>query len=149
MTTHPQGSSDPVVTKGSADRRSMPPGRFDWGGTKGSTAPVRALLRPALNFECERASQGGRVPLRTCTIVTTTANETVAPLHDRMPVILPPSAWDAWLDPGNGDTVTLSHLLVPAPAELLTVHPASSAVNSRRNNGPELFVEAMGDQLVR
>jgi putative SOS response-associated peptidase YedK len=86
--------------------------------------------------------------LRTCSIVTTTANETVAPLHDRMPVILPPSAWDPWLDPINDDTVTLSHLLVPAPAALLTAHPVSSAVNSVRNNGPDLVVEATGDQLI-
>src|SRR2546423_11226870 len=38
-------------------------------------------------------------PLRTCVIVTTEANEVVAPLHERMPVVLPPEAWDEWLDP--------------------------------------------------
>ena len=85
---------------------------------------------------------GGR--LRTCSIVTTRANDTVAPLHDRMPVILPPSAWDAWLDPANWDTVTLARLLVPAPAELLTAHPVSDLVNSVRNNGPQLVAEVAG-----
>ena len=40
-----------------------------------------------------------RDPLRSRTIITTDANETMAPIHDRMPVILPPSAWDQWLDP--------------------------------------------------
>ena len=87
-----------------------------------------------------RTPDDGR--LRTCSIVTTKANDAVAPLHDRMPVILPPAAWDAWLDPGNWDTVTLARLLVPAPAELLTAYPVSDLVNSVRNNGPELIAEA-------
>jgi putative SOS response-associated peptidase YedK len=55
--------------------------------------------------------------LRTCSIVTTKANDSVAALHDRIPLILPPSARDASLDPANTDTTTLAHLLVPAPAE--------------------------------
>jgi putative SOS response-associated peptidase YedK len=87
-------------------------------------------------------------PLRTCTIITTTTNETMASIHDRMPVILPPSAWDAWLDPTYDDTGALGELLVPAPAELLTAHPVSTAVNSVLNDGPELIVEATGGQLV-
>jgi putative SOS response-associated peptidase YedK len=81
-------------------------------------------------------------PLQSCTIITTTPNETMAEIHDRMPVILPPSAWDAWLDPGNWDTTVLARLLVPAPPGLLTAHPVSDLVNSVRNNGPELIAEA-------
>jgi putative SOS response-associated peptidase YedK len=93
-----------------------------------------------------RTPDDGR--LRTCSVVTTKANETVAPLHDRMPVVLPPSAWDAWLDPANQDTMTLARLLVPVPAGLLAAHPVSNLVNDVRNNGPELIVEAAGDQVV-
>ena len=87
-----------------------------------------------------RTPEDGR--LRTCSIVTTKANETVAPLHARMPVILPPSAWDAWLDPANNDTVILARLLVPAPPALLTAYPVVPLVNSVRNNGPELIAQA-------
>ncbi len=94
-----------------------------------------------------RTPDDGR--LRTCSIVTTKANDTVAPLHDRMPVILPPAAWDAWLDPANWNTVTLARLLVPAPAELLTAHPVSDLVNSVRNNGPELIAEAAPSRSTR
>jgi putative SOS response-associated peptidase YedK len=83
--------------------------------------------------------------LRTCSIVTTKANDTVAALHDRMPVILPPSAWGAGLDPTDTDTTTLARLLVPAPAELVTACRVSPAVNSVRNNGPELIAEATDD----
>ena len=87
-------------------------------------------------------------PVHTCTIITTDANETMAPIHDRMPVILPPSAWDQWLDPTNNDTAALSELLVPAPASLLTAYPVATTVNNVRNDGPDLIAEARPDQLV-
>jgi putative SOS response-associated peptidase YedK len=76
--------------------------------------------------------------LRSATIVTTTANETIAGLHDRMPVILPASAWDAWLDPADDDLDMLGKLLVPAPASLVATYPVSTEVNSVRNQGPHL-----------
>ena len=70
--------------------------------------------------------------IRSCTIITGQPNETVAPIHDRMPVMLPPSAWDQWLDPDNDDLDTLGQLLVPAPAELVVAHPVSTRVNDVR-----------------
>jgi putative SOS response-associated peptidase YedK len=76
--------------------------------------------------------------IRSCTIITTSANETMAAIHDRMPVILPPSAWDAWLDPANDDVESLGRLLVPAPPELITMHPVSIEVSNVRNKGPHL-----------
>jgi putative SOS response-associated peptidase YedK len=78
-------------------------------------------------------------PLRSCTIVTTSANATMEPLHDRMPVILPASAWDEWLDPANDDLETLGKLLVPAAPELIVTHPVSTEVNTVRNKGAELI----------
>ncbi len=79
--------------------------------------------------------------LRSATIITCDANELMAPIHDRMPVVLPASAWDRWLDPAFDDLEVLSDLLVPAPPALLVVHPVSTAVNSVRNKGPELITE--------
>jgi putative SOS response-associated peptidase YedK len=64
----------------------------------------------------------------------------MAPIHDRMPVILPQSAWATWLDPANDDVETLSGLLVPASDSLLDVHPVSTEVNNVRNKGPELVL---------
>jgi putative SOS response-associated peptidase YedK len=58
-----------------------------------------------------------------------------------MPVQLPPSAWDAWLDRDNEDTETLGKLLVPVPASLLVAHPVSTLVNNVREKGPELIEE--------
>ena len=76
--------------------------------------------------------------LRSCAIVTTNANNTVAPLHDRMPVVLEERDWDCWLDPGSGDVDALRHLLQPASDDLLVAYPVGSAVNSADNDGPEL-----------
>jgi putative SOS response-associated peptidase YedK len=73
------------------------------------------------------------------TIVTTTANELVAPMHDRMPVILPTSLEAAWLS-HDVDKQEAVSLLRPYPAELMSAAPASRLVNSARHDGPELFV---------
>jgi putative SOS response-associated peptidase YedK len=80
-----------------------------------------------------------RGALHTCTIITTSANETMAPVHDRMPVILPPEAWDEWLDAAHEDIDLLGKLLVPAPARLIRLHPVSTDVNSVRNQGAALI----------
>jgi putative SOS response-associated peptidase YedK len=76
--------------------------------------------------------------LRTCTIVTTTANDALQPLHDRMPVILPESAWDRWLDRDFGDVAWLQALLVPVPDDELEAYPVSPLVGNADNDGPEL-----------
>jgi putative SOS response-associated peptidase YedK len=88
-------------------------------------------------------------PLRTFTIITTAPNRTVAPLHDRMPVVLPPAAWDRWLDPATPVAEALA-LLVPASDELLDARTVSTRVNRVENDdagcteplverGPELL----------
>jgi putative SOS response-associated peptidase YedK len=79
-------------------------------------------------------------PLRSCAIITTAANKTMAPVHHRMPVVLPRSTWDEWLRPWPLAPARLDELLVPASDDLLDVHPVGSAVNSARNDGPQLLV---------
>ena len=76
--------------------------------------------------------------LRSCAIVTTRANDLLMPVHDRMPVLLPESAWASWLDPENHDVEALSSLLVPAPDDELELWPVSTLVNKADNTGPEL-----------
>ncbi len=80
--------------------------------------------------------------LHSCTLITTSANATMTPVHDRMPVVLPSSAWHEWLDPHQHDVDALRRLLVPAPDDLLVMHPVSTEVNNVRNKGREL-VEAI------
>ena len=77
--------------------------------------------------------------LHSCTVVTTSANTTMAPVHDRMPVLLPAKAWRDWLDPANQDLDELKGLLIPAPDNLLTMHRVSTDVNNVRNRGAELI----------
>jgi len=83
------------------------------------------------------ASEGGGVegePIESFTIITTTPNEMMARLHDRMPVILDRANFGAWLDPANQDASGLLALLRPYPAELMMCHPVSTLVNSPRND---------------
>jgi putative SOS response-associated peptidase YedK len=77
--------------------------------------------------------------LHSLTIVTVAANETMQPVHDRMPAILGPAAWDRWLQPGEVDVAEVHGLLVPAPEGLLTMHPVSTDVNRVGEKGPGLI----------
>lgn len=75
-------------------------------------------------------SEGGDV-LDTCTIVTTAANELIAPIHDRMPLIVGRDQYTRWLDPANAD---VGDLIVPYPAAAMACYPVSHRVNSVRND---------------
>jgi putative SOS response-associated peptidase YedK len=86
-----------------------------------------------------RGSGASSEPLDSCTIITTDANALVAPIHDRMPVILPPEGFAAWLDPHGHDVAVLARWLLPAPPDGLTARIVSSAVNDARSEGPELI----------
>ena len=77
--------------------------------------------------------------IHTCTIITTTANEMMAEIHDRMPVLLAPGDWDEWLDVTNQNDTDLERLLVPSPNALLSAYPVSDTVNSVKNNDPSLL----------
>lgn len=79
--------------------------------------------------------------LHSCTIITGAANEKMAPVHDRMPIMLPPSRWETWLDPSVDDLDLLGKFLVPAPPELIELRPVSTEVNNVRNQGPQLLDE--------
>lgn len=73
--------------------------------------------------------------VETCTILTTDANELLRPLHERMPVILPPADHRLWLDPAVTDaTPELRGLLRPYPVAAMTAYPVSRRVNSPRND---------------
>ena len=87
-------------------------------------------------------SPGGDTVVSTC-IITTAANELMAPIHDRMPVILPAEQHDAWLDPENRDTDTLQELLQPCPTASMSAYPVSPAIN-RGNVDGEQCVEPVG-----
>jgi putative SOS response-associated peptidase YedK len=66
-----------------------------------------------------------KTPLQTCTIITTDANSLIAPIHDRMPVIVPKTDEAAWTDPDNQDQARLLSILKPYPADLMEMGPAA------------------------
>jgi putative SOS response-associated peptidase YedK len=77
--------------------------------------------------------------LETTLILTGPANETAAPIHDRMPVILDPRHFEAWLDPRTTDFEDLRPLCRPPAADVLCAWPVAPLVNSARYEGPDLI----------
>ncbi len=75
--------------------------------------------------------------IRSCNIITTKPNQIVAPIHNRMPVILPSDAIKQWLDPQLQSPQQLNLLLQPYPAELMEAYPVSTTVNNPRNDSPD------------
>ena len=96
----------------------------------------------------------GRYPdgLVTCCVLTTDAVGPLAQIHDRMPLVLPPSAWEAWLDPDRGpDDDAVADLLAPPSLELVSrmeLRPVSPRVNNVRNNRPELVEPLPPEQVA-
>lgn len=140
-------ANTPAFRDAFARHRCLVPadGFYEWrtgpGGTKVPhfiTAADGGLLAFAGLWDSWRGD-GRDAPLRTCTILTTAANRRVAELHDRMPVVLPPAAWEEWLDHDHPDPRALRHLLVPAPDDALAFRPVSQEANSPRNNHPGLL----------
>jgi putative SOS response-associated peptidase YedK len=72
--------------------------------------------------------------IESCTILTTDANELMAQIHDRMPVILSPNDYGEWLDPAATEP---GKLLTPLPSDDLVSYPVNPVVNKARNEGPE------------
>lgn len=112
-------------------------GFFEWQKVPGGKQPYLIRLEAGAPFAFAglwdrwRGSQG-RV-LETFTILTTTPNSLVAPIHDRMPVILGPAARDRWLDRAV-DPKLLDEILRPYPASAMEAVPVSDLVNSPAND---------------
>jgi putative SOS response-associated peptidase YedK len=143
-----KGAFKPAFTK----RRCIVPmdGFYEWKAGAAPKARKQPMFVSRLDGEPlavaglwetwrDRAAGPDAPWLHSLTIVTTSANATMAPVHDRMPVVLPPRAWETWLDPENHDLDRLAGLLVPAPDDLLSLRPVSPAVNDVRSKGPELL----------
>jgi putative SOS response-associated peptidase YedK len=126
-------------------RRCLIPadGFYEWQPRPGSRTkqPYYIRLRDGSLFAFAGLYTDGPSGIEdaSCTIITTAANDLMAPIHDRMPVILPREAEAAWLDPAFRDTGALLQLLRPYPSEALEAYPVATLVSSVRNDGPELI----------
>ena len=113
-------------------------GFYEWQKAEGRKQPHFITFRDRRPFGFaglwERWDGDG--PVESCTIVTTTANEVLAPIHDRMPVILDREEFALWLDPKVTDTRRVAGLLRPYAPDLLEAYPVSLLVNNPANDSP-------------
>ena len=122
-------------------------GFYEWRGPKGKREPLRFTMKDGDMFAFaglwevwkDREVLDNK-PVRTFTILTTTPNELIASIHDRMPVILDEEAQRLWMDHSTDETRPLRELLKPFPAGSMTGYDVSPSVNNVRNEGPELIV---------
>ncbi len=130
-------------------RRCLVPadGFYEWTGVSPNKRPH--LIRPIAQRNAPSVLMGfaglwehwmsaDGSELETMAILTTEANATVAEIHDRMPVILAPEAWDAWLDVRGVPDKAAAQMLKPAPDDLLELFEVNKALGNSRNDGPEL-----------
>lgn len=129
-------------------RRCLVPadGYYEWTGQPGAKQPH--LIRPRRD-SCEPLMAMAGIwdhwlgadgsELETMAILTVAANATTAVVHDRMPVILPPEDFDAWLDCRPGSSVLAQHMMRSAPEALLEICTVSTRLNNSRNEGADLW----------
>lgn len=126
-------------------RRCLVPadGFYEWKKERSGKIPMYITLKDGGPFAFAGLWDLWRDPdgrqIRTCTLITTEPNAVVAPIHDRMPVILQPEARDMWLDNAIQDEHALLPLLSPYPAEAMTARAVSRLVNNPKSEGAELI----------
>jgi putative SOS response-associated peptidase YedK len=151
-------SEKPSFRKAFASRRCLLPadGYYEWqpppAGSKGPKQPYficrpdHGVLAFAGIYELWRdrsmPKDDPAAWLWTAAVITTTAPDELGEIHDRMPMVIAAASWADWLDPDNTDAADVRALLAPAATTGLISYPVSVAVNSVRNNGPELVNEA-------
>ena len=146
----------PAFRRAFAVRRCLLPadGYFEWwAGTGPDGRPIKQpfFIRPRdgsvlamaglYEFWRDPAAAGDEDGwLFSVTVLTTTAEDSLGRVHDRMPLMVDPVGWAAWLDPLRDDPTTVRELLIPASPGLLEAYPVSRDVNNVRNAGAHLIV---------
>lgn len=138
-------ASKPSFRSAFKRRRCLVPmaGFYEWKATPAGKVPHYFTLLNEPQLAAAGIWEHWKAPddqvIESFSIITTEANAIMAPVHDRMPVILPPDAIEGWLDPDNTDIEDLELLLVPYPAEEMQQWTVSTRVNNARNQGAELI----------
>ena len=115
-------------------------GFYEWQKTHEGKVPMRIVLKSGEPFGFAGLWATWKSPdgqsVNSCTIITTTANSLMEPIHNRMPVILSREAEQDWLDATNTDSGDLRELLVPYAASEMETYQVSALVNSWKNESP-------------
>ncbi|GAC1546716.1 MAG: SOS response-associated peptidase [Herpetosiphon sp.] len=136
-------ASSPAFRNAFRSRRCLviADGFYEWQKSGTVKQPFHYRMSDGLPFAFaglwEEWKRGDGPSIVSCTIVTTEANEVVRPVHNRMPVILPPEHYDRWLGHEKIDVAGLSALLQPYASESMTGYPVTPLVNNPRNDAPE------------
>ena len=139
----------PAFRKAFRERRCLilADGFFEWQRRGLHKQPFHIRMRDGRPFAFAGLWEYWEGPegpgIDSCTILTTTANELVGALHDRMPVILAPQDYDLWLDPGIREAERLQSLLHAYPSEEMAAYPVSTRVNNPANDSPECVEPAV------
>ncbi len=136
----------PAFREAFRTRRCLVPadGFYEWQRREGRKQPFhvrRADGRP-FAFAGLWQPRPGREPAAACVLLTTSPNELMAPIHDRMPVVLTGAACRAWIDPGPRDPLDLAALLLPWPAQDWVAVPVGTRVNHVANDDASLIAPA-------
>jgi putative SOS response-associated peptidase YedK len=125
---------------------------FEWRAIRGAKAkqPYAIAMKDGSPFALAGIWESWRQPetgeiVRTFAVITTSANELVSEIHDRMPVIIAPENYPRWLSPIEPDP---RDLLVPYPFEPMIAWPISPRVNAPRNDSPDILARADVDQAT-
>ncbi|MYC27259.1 MAG: SOS response-associated peptidase [Nitrospira sp. SB0662_bin_26] len=128
----------PSFRKPFRERRCLVPadGYYEWKREGLRKQPYHIRLNSERPFAFaglwDRWTGADGKTIESCAILTTTPNERLASIHDRMPVILPPVAYEPWLDPGSQDATRLLPFLASYPADEMIAVPVSRLVNDPR-----------------
>ncbi len=118
-------------------------GFYEWQTEGKSKTPMYITLQDDQPFafaglwDLWKSPDGQQI--QSCTIITTEPNELMASIHNRMPAILRPGAYEDWLNPQLRDEHVLTHWLKPYPTELMKARPVSKLVNNPRNDTAEIL----------
>ena len=122
-------------------------GFYEWQRVGKTKRPYRIVMRSGEPFafaglwETWRDPEGTVIP--SCTIITTTPNDLLKPIHNRMPVILPKDIEEFWLDESVDDPIALGSVLTPYPDDVMEAYEVSPLVNSAANDGLEVVARML------
>ncbi len=131
-------------------RRAIIPvdGFYEWAHTGNKKQPYYFHFKDDRLFGFAGLWEKWRTPdgesLESCSILTTEANEVLSTVHDRMPVILDPEAYDLWLDEDERKQELRKELLCPFPGSEMIAYPVSTLINSPQHQGEELVRPIQG-----
>src|SRR6185369_1472675 len=137
-------SIKPSFREAFRSRRCLIPasGYYEWKSIAGKKQPYLFRMRTDEPFAMAgiwERWEGPQGTVYSFAVITTEPNELAATVHDRMPVIIPRSRFEEWLDPERNDPADIQPMLASYPAAEMTTHPVSTKLNNARNQGPELI----------